>query len=106
MNLVLTAAFPLTRTYTTEQRVQQVQAVDENGSLSRSVVAGRMTVEMTDEVVDVRVVDRHLDAEEQAVREATVISRLAAVVQELGALDARLATRFHGVVDLNEWVEG
>lgn len=103
MNLVLNAAFPLTARYRTETRTHKVPKIGVDGRPDVTIVAGRPTVATVDEPVTVRVVDERLDDTAQQAREAEVISALAAAVQSLDAIDARLSTRYHGTVDLTTW---
>lgn len=105
MNLVLNAAFPLTARYRIDQRLERVPKFDESGAPQVTQVAGRPLIATEEVPVSVRVVDERLDAEQQAERELEVIRVLATAVQQLDALDARLATRFHGEVDLITWTE-
>lgn len=103
MNLVLNAAFPLTASYRVEQRLERVPKVDADGRPETTEVAGRLVVALEERPVEVRVVDERLDEDAQRVREAHVLEVLSAAVRELGAVDARLSTRFHGTVDLTTW---
>lgn len=105
MNLVLNAAFPLTAKYRTDERLERVPVLDKDGHPKVTQVAGRPLVATEEVAVPVRVVDERLDSEQQAERELEVIRVLATAVQQLDAIDARLATRFHGEVDLITWTE-
>lgn len=103
MNLVLNAAVPLTATYKTEERLERVQKLNKAGRPDITIVEGRPLVATEERPIQVRVVAERLDLDAQQAREEEVITVLAAAIQQVGALDARLATRFHGTVDLTTW---
>lgn len=103
MNLVLNAAFPLTKTYGPGQRLQRVQKLKKDGRPDVTDVAGRLVAATEEQPADIRVVADRLDEAAQREREAAILSALAPVMRDLGADDARLSTRFHGTVDLLTW---
>lgn len=103
MNLVLNAAVPLTRTLAAAERMATVPVLDKNGRPESTLTAGRRLVATQEVPVPTTVVAHRLTDDEQRAREAHVLNVLARAMQEVGAVDARLATRFHGTVDLTTW---
>lgn len=92
MNLVLTLSVPLDRVLGDDTRTDRV-------NIAKDAATGIVTWDEVATPVKV-VVERITDRNAQAKREEEIVARARQFAQEVGATDARISTRFDGIVHL------